>query len=251
MRTSKAYKGEKLKKWWISLTFSDKLAASALFLALVGIALSVWTAFEQGRQWRATSLARVEVVDVGFIQWRTLSLESARSTKWGYRPIIVPLLKDRLVTDDYVLVNRVVARDRKSRQLLESMAGVTTVSEVIQEIERRGIEPSTVELQQHFQIEFSSQNLGQSVANGYQAEILCQMPDTLEWRSQGIGQPVDLGPGRRVQNLCDLYLSLAATLPQRLRLKIRQSYATADGKRLTSNQSVYYLSENGAWNYGE
>jgi hypothetical protein len=83
---------------WHMLTFSDKFAGVALLLAMLSIVLSIWTIREQRRQWRATSLARVELVDAGFVYWRTLSVEAARAIPWGYNALFAMQMKDRVLT---------------------------------------------------------------------------------------------------------------------------------------------------------
>lgn len=238
-----------MKRVWTA-TFTDKLALAALLLAILSIILSIWTAREQRRQWRATALARVEVVDVGFVHWRTLALDVVRSTKWGYNAVLATQMKERVVTGEYLLMNRVVARARSSGQLVTDLAGVT-VPEVLAELEAHKIDPSTVELQQQFQIEFGSENIGQSLARAFQAEILGFVPDQQKWVSLGTSQPVDLGPGRRVQNLAYLHMALQTRLPDRLRVRIRLAWSTEDGDRMQTDQPLYYQTESAAWKFGE
>jgi hypothetical protein len=94
------------------------------------------------------------------------------------------------VTGDLLLMNRAVARVRSSGQLVPEMPGIT-VPEVLAELKARGLDPSTIELQQEFQIEFGSQNNGPSLARTLQAEILGDVPEQQRWVALGTGQPGD------------------------------------------------------------
>jgi hypothetical protein len=231
------------------LSFSDKVAGLALIIAAASIIVSVWTTIEQKRQWRVTNLGRVELVDAGFVYWRSLPLDTAKSTKWGYNALFAMRMDNRIVTGEYLLMNRLVVFEPKTKKYMDQITGYT-VDDIVQQLGQMGKSPSEVELQQYCQIEFEFENAGASPVKDVQIEISGLVPDIGVWQSMGNSQPTDLAPAKKLVKIAELHMALGASFPDKLSFQINTAYTNGDGQRVTKTEPVYYIPSVSAWKFG-
>ncbi|MCA1807813.1 MAG: hypothetical protein LC687_08215 [Actinobacteria bacterium] len=230
-------------------SLSDKIATTALVLALIAIGISIWTLVEQRKQWRASNLPRVEIVDAGFVYWGRYSLEVARSKSWGYTAMLGSQMVDRIVSNDYVLINRLRVFDTKEQRYLDQYRA-DTVDEMLRQLSADGFEPGRALIQQYSQIEFGFQNLGVATATELVTDVSGFIPDNGTWQSMGKSTPIDLPPGKTIQRIAELHVPLDREIPDEVNVRVGLSYRDPEGTLHEKVEPMYYVSSTSSWKFG-
>jgi hypothetical protein len=232
------------------MSFSDIAATTALIFSVVSIGVSIWTSQEQKRQWRATSLGRVEITSASFIYWRTYSEEELPNLKWGYKVNLMPLLENYKVSKLYGLPSRLIAYDPVNKRAYTEITGLT-LEEIQSKLhDSQGLPDSIVPAKQ-FQFQWDFQNVGATPVTEFKIAVDSKMPDTAAWEEGAWGQPAELGAGRTAFKLSELTAPVDTLLPAKLSFRVRLEYVNIENEKVSRTIPVYFNSPTGAFNFGE
>ena len=232
------------------LSVSDRVAIIALVLAILSIGLSIWTAVEQKRQWRATSLGRVEMTKAEFLYWRTMPEAEARALQWGYAVNLMPLLEGNRVSGLLGLPSRLVAFQPATRRAFPLVTGITRSEFEAARAAATDL-PADAVPAKHFQIQTDFLNTGATAISDLVISIDSRLPGSVDWSEGAPSQPIALGPGRTVFKLAEFFVGLDQFLPDKLRFRARLSFNDVDGKHREVSTPFYFHSPTGAFNLGE
>ena len=241
---------KKNKAWPRNMSVSDVVAVTALAFSIVSIAVSIWTFLEQKRQWRATSLGRVEITHVSFIYWRTYSEEELQNPKWGYKVNLMPFLEDNGVSKLYGLSSHLIAYDPTNKRAYPKITGLT-LEEIHSKLQKAQGLPNSVIPVKQFQLQWYFQNVGATAVTDFKIAVDKKMPDSEVWEESTWGQPAELNPGRIASKILDLTAPVDALLPAKISFRVRLEYVNIENEKMSRSIPVYYDSPSGAFNFGE
>jgi len=236
------------RSWSIWVPIVISLLALGISIASIGV--SIWSSVEQKRQWRATSLGRVEITDVSFISWRTYSEEELKNTKWGYKVGLQPILEDNKVSKLYSLPSRLIAYDPTNKRPYPNVTGLT-LDEIQSKLQNSQGLPNSVIPAKQFQLQWRLQNVGATAVSDFKIAVDKKLPDSEQWEESDWGQPAEVGPGRIVSKLLDLFAPVNLALPEKMSFRVRLEYVNIENDKIERSIPVYYDSLTGAFNFGE
>jgi hypothetical protein len=231
------------------MTSSDILAGIAVVISLLSLGFSIWTTLEQRRQWRATSLGRVELTSVEFIYWRTYSEEELANIRWGYNVDLMPLLDENRVSKNYGLPARLVAYDPEQKRTYPETTALTH-EEFRLRINNSALPKSVIPVKE-LQLQWHFQNVGATAIRDFIIAVDNKLPESGVWEEGSWGQPIELGPGRTGFKLTSLFSDLELHIPEKLLFRLRFEYTNIDNERISRTLPVYFQSRTGVFYLGE
>jgi len=229
---------------------SDVLALVALLLSVGSLVVSLFVSFQQNKQWDLLNLGRVELVDSDFISWRTIPIEEARATKWGYEVLLTRRLENGEVTGEIRVLSRLVPFELATKRDRFDIAAVT-LEEVSANVREHVGDADSAVIRKYFQFEFGFMNLGATIVNQLEIAVQVLLPDSKTWSDLQFSQAATLSPGRKVGKTIDLYMDPQQPFPEKLNFRMTIRYVNVNGEDIQVETQVYYLSANGKWKIGE
>jgi len=210
----------------------------ALAISLSSLGLSVYATWQQHKQWHASSSAVIDVADAGFIFWRVVSHDEVAKLTHDFPLDAVPLTDTRKTTGELGIVTRLEAFDKAGNRI--PTIPVFTLDEMKRELAAVGITSGNYDIQKHYRIEVTIQNIGSTTAEGFTAD-LGTMTKEGKWNSlaSGLTPAMRLSAGKRVTRYVDGYGPPNTELPP-ISFTVRITYRTVDGELEQTDQTITY-----------
>lgn len=228
------------------------IAILAVVISIMDFIFLSWFRWDQNRRWDELNIARVELSEVYFIAWNEIDRKTALSIQWGYSPSLISVVKDHIHTDKLYVLEELVLWDTNQNTKIPQSNGFHTLGDAQLEVSRLSLNPQSISVFKHMQMQIDLKNTGNTLARDVQ--IYVDLLDDGSGSSKNIFKStskVELFSGSSINVNMDISLPLASTLPRPTKFHLNLSYESVHGEMLSRTIPIEYDPERNYWVYGK
>ena len=235
--------------------FSDSKNVFSLIAILISLASFYYTYTsqrEQNKRWDALNLARIELIEQGFLVWKELSEHDASSVNWGYEPTLVQLIEGRKYRGRYQLLNSLSLIDIDTKTTIANSTHGYTLSDAVRELQRLGLFGNNrVDIMRQYQMAFDLKNMGAAEATNMRVNVsVSSSIPGLNGELVQSDQDLNIPPNGTFNAPVHFFVPRNQTLKDTLTFTINVTYKRANGEQAVQHIVSSYDSNRNFWHMG-
>jgi hypothetical protein len=232
--------------------FKKPVALIALIVASLALAHTIYYQYEQNRRWDALNMGRIDITDMGFVAFRTMTKDEILRTDWGFKPTFSYSVDDGVLSDKIKILFQAVLWDTVRDEPANRNAYLTA-SEARLAIERLKLNPDSTAIYLYYSVYFKVKNTGVSGIKNVRFTMISNLKNEvrLSKENQRIDrdQSIEYLPGKTGVLNYGFYVPLDKTLPDIITFDVKASYIDIHGKPFSKTFSYKTNSVNNDWEF--
>ncbi len=234
-------------------TFADPklwFSALALAVALASFIYSWWSNKDQNKKWEALNAARIDVTNMYFVGWTEIDVQTARSTDWGYSPMLFSHVANRVHSNKMRLLDKLILWDITSDSKIEEGGSNLTKEECLGKARELKLNNGEFQIKKYMQLHFDVKNTGSTLAEDVHVNV------TLMDDGTGVSKQIFKSSSRMDLHKntvggvnIDLFVLIEKSLPNPTSFRIHLTYKSMDDEQ-KRELTILYNPENDTWSYG-